>query len=68
MGWTTTPASEVQPGDRVRVAPGKELLVARVQSPFMGSDQLLCLIEDTAERWLAQPVPAANEVEVLRPD
>jgi hypothetical protein len=34
----------------------------------MGSDQLVCLIEDTAERWLAQPVPAANDVEVLRPD
>jgi hypothetical protein len=68
MGWTTTTAGEVQPGDRVRVGPDKELLVARVQSPFMGSDQLVCLIEDTADRWLAQPVPAANDVEVLRPD
>jgi hypothetical protein len=68
MAWTTTPASEVRPGDRVRVAPGKELLVARVESPFMGSDQLVCLIEDTEERWLAQPLPMSNDVEVLRED
>ncbi len=63
-GWRTVPASEVKPGDRVRIG-GDELQVSRVESPFLGRDGLVALIEDTPQRWLKQPVPVDAEVDVL---
>jgi hypothetical protein len=64
--WTTVPASGVQPGDRIRLPSVGEMEVARTESPFLGQASLVCFIEDTADRWLAQPVPATSNVEVWR--
>jgi len=61
--WKTAPASEVQPGDRVRVA-GKEFDVARIEAPFLGRPELIAFIEDTPERWFKQPVPVSAELEI----
>ena len=63
--WSTRPASEVVPGDRVIVSGGAELTVTRIEARFFDRDDLLCLIEDTPTRWLAQPVKTTAEVQVL---
>ena len=63
--WSTRPACEVEPGDRVRLRSGAELTVTRVEEAFLGNEELICLIEDTPARWLAQPVPREAEVDVL---
>ena len=65
--WSTKPASEIAPGDQVSVPGGAELIVTRIEERFLGQDQLLCLIEDTGARWLAQPVRADSDVKVLSP-
>jgi glutathione peroxidase len=64
--WSTVPATEVAPGDRVIVPNGAELTVSRIEHPFLGRDNVICLIEDTPTVWLAQPVQATAEVKVLR--
>ncbi len=62
--WRTVSASVVQPGDRVR-ARGDELLVSRIESPFLGRAEMIAFIEDSSERWFKRPVPIDSEVEVL---
>jgi hypothetical protein len=64
--WRSAPAAEVQPGDRVRLAPGREMLVSRIEANFFGRAAMVAFIEDTPERWFKQPVQAAAEVEILR--
>jgi glutathione peroxidase len=64
-GWAPRRADEVRAGDRIRLADGVELNVARVEPRFFGREELVCLIEDSDVRWLARPMPAADEVEVL---
>jgi hypothetical protein len=64
--WISLEAGDVQAGDRVRMPTGKEFDVARVDRPFLGMDNLVCLIESNDERWFAQPVPIATGLEVLR--
>jgi hypothetical protein len=63
--WSIRPASETEVGDRVRLPNGAELTVTRVEEAFLGREELICLIEDTLARWLAQPVTRDAEVEVL---
>lgn len=63
--WSTALARTIAGGDRVRLPTGVELTVSRVEHPFLGRDELICLIEDTPGRWLAQPIPADSEVQVL---
>jgi hypothetical protein len=63
--WTTVKAADVRPGNRVRVR-GSEFLVARIDSPFLGRDDMVCFIEDTPERWHAYPAAKAGDVEVQR--
>ena len=58
-------ASELRPGERVRLASGRELEITRIQRPFLGSDDLLCLVEDTPEGWFAQGMAVTKELEVL---
>jgi glutathione peroxidase len=64
--WVPRTAADVRPGDRVRVpSKGVELTVARIERSFLGRDGLLCLVEDSPARWLAQPLSERAEVEVL---
>jgi hypothetical protein len=60
----TVAASDVRPGDRVRMGE-TELVVARVESPFLGMDAMVAFIEDTPERWHKTPLPAEAEVVVV---
>jgi hypothetical protein len=64
--WTTAPATDVQPGDRVRLASGREMLVSRIEPSFLGRETMLAFIEDTPERWFKQPVQSAAEVQIRR--
>lgn len=64
--WTSAPVVDVQPGDRVRLASGQEMLVSRIEPNFFGRENMVAFIEDTPERWFKQPVPNATEVEILR--
>ena len=63
--WRKITVAEIQPGDRVRHA-RREFDVARIQSPFLGQTALVCLIEDTPERWMAYPMGVTLEIEVQR--
>lgn len=65
--WTAVAAEQIQPGDRVRLASGQEMLVSRIEAPFLGREGMIAFIEDTPERWFKQPLPQATEVEVTRP-
>jgi hypothetical protein len=65
--WRKMTVGELQPGDRVRLGLS-EFDVARIQSPFLGQTALVCLIEDTPERWHAHPAGVTLELEVLRPE
>jgi glutathione peroxidase len=63
--WSTRLAGEVVPGDRVRLRAGAELTVSRIDDSFLGRDELICLVEDTPARWVAQPLERGSAVEVL---
>jgi hypothetical protein len=60
--WTLTKVDDLSPGDRIRFR-GFEFDVARIDSPFLGMDVMVCLIEDTPERWHAYPAQRVEEVE-----
>ena len=64
--WTTTPAGDVRRGDVVKLGSGTELAVTRVERPFLGRDDLVCLIEDSEIRWLATAMAPSTEVAVRR--
>jgi hypothetical protein len=61
--WTTINVDDLQPGQRVRYA-GFEFTVARIDGNFLGRDNMICLIEDTPERWQAYPTVVGGEIEV----
>ena len=63
--WEAVEAAAVRAGDRVRLEDGTEMTVARVEDPFLGMEDLLCVIEDSEARWLAQPMARDARVEVL---
>ena len=64
--WETIEIAEVVPGDRVRYR-DHEFTVARIDSPFLGMDAMVCLIEDEPTRWFAYPGPRSGEIQVQRP-
>jgi hypothetical protein len=64
-GWRNVNVNDVRVGDRIRLR-GLEFEVARIDSPFLGLDQMVCFIEDTPTRWRANPASKAEEVEVRR--
>ncbi|MGZ4763859.1 MAG: hypothetical protein ACXV7I_15600 [Ilumatobacteraceae bacterium] len=61
--WRTIAVNDVRPGDRIRHR-DQEFTVARVDSPFLGMDQMVCFIEDTPTRWAAWPAARTQEVEI----
>ena len=61
--WQTKKVDDVRVGDVVRYA-GHEFTVARVDAPFLGRDEMVCLIEDNADRWHAYPAVVGGDVEV----
>jgi hypothetical protein len=63
--WETAEICEVVPGDRVRYR-DYEFTVARIDSPFLGMDAMVCLIEDEPTRWFAYPGPRNGPIEVMR--
>jgi hypothetical protein len=63
--WKKVTVAELVPGDHVRHGL-REFDVARIQSPFLGQTEIVCLIEDTPERWHAHPAGITLEIEVLR--
>ena len=63
--WVPRTAADVHPGDRVLLDSGAELTVTRVERSFLGRNDLLCLVEDTPARWLAQGIRATAELQVL---
>jgi hypothetical protein len=65
--WSTITVSEIRPGDFVRLQSGHEFEVARIDSPFLGMDTMVCLIEDSPSRWHAYPQGRDGEAEVRRP-
>ena len=44
--WLTVQAADVRVDDRLRLASGTELTVTRVENGFLGSDDLVCFVED----------------------
>jgi glutathione peroxidase len=63
--WSTRPVQDVRVGDRVITPSGNELTVSRIEERFLDREDLICLIEDTAARWLAQPVRVTDDVQIL---
>jgi hypothetical protein len=61
--WKTIAVDDVEVGHEVRYA-GQEFTVARVDANFLGREQMVCLIEDTPERWHAYPAMLGSEIEV----
>ena len=53
---------DVQVGDVVRFRDA-EFTVARIDQKFLGMDAMVCLIEDTPERWHAYPAPVDATLE-----
>ena len=64
--WSTITIDDIRAGDHVRLQSGHEFDVARVDSPFLGMDAMVCLIEDTPTRWHAYPAAKEGEAEVRR--
>ena len=65
--WVSTPVDDVRAGDRVRHGSGQEFEVARIDAPFLGRDDMVCLIEDTPTRWHAYPARRSDFLEVWKP-
>jgi len=59
---TTKRAADVAPGERVRLASGREMNVTRIERDFLGLDNLICFVEDTHQSWFAQAVSVTDEV------
>ena len=55
-------AADVVPGERVRLASGREMNVTRIERDFLGVDDLICFVEDTHECWFAQALLITADV------
>lgn len=63
MHWETVEVDQLRVGDLVKHRSGQEFVVARIDSPFLGRSDLVCLIEDTPTRWHAYPTPVPGTIE-----
>jgi hypothetical protein len=59
------PAAELEVGDRVRLASGRELTITKIKPRLLGNDDLICLVEETDEGWFAQGTFRTTELELL---
>ena len=64
--WVTIAASGVETGDRLRLPSGTEMTVSRIETAFLGHDDLVCFIEDSDDQWLAQAMGSNSDIEVMR--
>jgi hypothetical protein len=62
--WKTVKATDVRPGDTVRIPSGAVVIASRIDKSFLGMPNMVAFIEDTPERWFKQPMLADGEVEV----
>jgi hypothetical protein len=67
MGITQRIASEVKPGDRIRYA-NTEFVVARIEAPFLGRENMIAFIEDEPERWHKYPATSDADVQLILED
>jgi hypothetical protein len=61
---TVIRASEVRPGDRLRLPGGGSLTVTRIDEGFMGRPELLAFVEDSDVQWVKLTAPRQGEVEL----
>ncbi len=64
---TTKRAVDVVPGDRIRLASGREMSVTRIEHDFLGVDNLVCFVEDTQQCWFAHAVFVTDDVVTVSP-
>ena len=60
--WEEVAVPAIQVGDVVRYRE-QVFPVARIDPKFLGMDAMVCLIEDTPERWHAYPAPVDATLE-----
>lgn len=60
--WEEVAVAAIQVGDVVRYRE-QVFPVARIDPKFLGMDAMVCLIEDTPDRWHAYPAPADGTLE-----
>ena len=60
---TTVKAIDVKPGTKIRLYE-QDLLVTRVDHPFLGQETMVLLVESTDQRWHCLPAGTDTEVEV----
>ena len=60
---STVKAIDVKPGTKIRLYE-QDLLVTRVDYPFLGRDNMVLLVESTDQRWHCLPAGTDTEVEV----
>jgi hypothetical protein len=65
IAWVMATADDVTVGDRVRYRGTHEFVVARIDENLLGRTDLVCLIEDSPERWHAYPARRSEPVERL---
>jgi len=64
--WITITAEQIEPGDRVRLESGEELIATHIEANFLGRTDRLALIEDTPQRWYKRPLAPEVTVQVQR--
>jgi hypothetical protein len=62
--WKTVTIDQLAVGDRVRYR-GDEFEIARIDTDFLKIPTMVCLIEDTPQRWHAYPAQRMGEIERL---
>ena len=61
---STVKAIDVKPGTKIRLYE-QDLLVTRVDYPFLGRDNMVLLVESTDQRWHCLPAGTDTEVELV---
>jgi hypothetical protein len=62
--WQSVTIDQLAVGDRVRYR-GDEFEIARIDTAFLKIPTMVCLIEDTPQRWHAYPAQRNGEIERL---